>query len=369
MQFLPSLAIFAAANLLWLALTGVHLGGDSGLFLDGARRLLEGQPLVDREPSYVGYAAVVAASQALGAGLPGVVLFQISVATLGAGAVYRLGMELGGPRVAAIATGLLTIDFDVNRWHTYVLADSLFLSMFVICVWLVHRAAEQQALSRYGVALVALIVTSLVRPEGWFAIPAAGLYWVARGTKSGVPRLAASAGAVVACLLGALIVAPRLSGNLSAVNPAAMLERGQTIWDYDGWRLAMPAAVDSARSGQAPGPIAYAIQHPIATAELMVARLGVHLAHIRPFYSSAHNAVIVLWLVPVYALATIAVWRTWSQPLTRWCAAAFASQAIVVALTHADWDGRYLAHVMPIVYPFVGAGLWTVVARQSQTSP
>ncbi len=113
-------------------MTGVHLGGDTGLFLDGARRLLEGQPLVDREPSYLGYVAVVAASQAVGGGLLGVVLFQIAVATAGAGAVYRLGMELGGARVAAIATGLLTIDFDVNRWHTYVLADSLFLSVFAV---------------------------------------------------------------------------------------------------------------------------------------------------------------------------------------------------------------------------------------------
>jgi len=101
MQFLPSLAIFAAVNLVWLAISGVHLGGDTGLFLDGARRLLDGQPLVDREPSYLGYVAVIAASQAVGAGLLGVVLIQIAVATAGAGAVYRLGMELGGTRVAA----------------------------------------------------------------------------------------------------------------------------------------------------------------------------------------------------------------------------------------------------------------------------
>ncbi|MET0163704.1 MAG: hypothetical protein ABW318_01710, partial [Vicinamibacterales bacterium] len=98
---------------------------------------------------------------------------------------------------------------------------------------------------------------------------------------------------------------------------------------------------------------------------LMLARLGVHLAHVRPFYSTAHNAVIVLWLLPIYALAGIAFWTSRGQALTRWCALAFASQALVVALTHADWDGRYLAHVMPIVYPFAGAGLWAVVNRRT----
>ncbi len=172
----------------------------------------------------------------------------------------------------------------------------------------------------------------------------------------------ASAVVAGASLIVALIVAPRLSGNLSAVNPAGMLERGQTIWDYDGWRIAMPPPAGDAPG---PGPIAYALQHPIATAELMLARLGVHLAHVRPFYSTAHNAVIVLWLLPIYALAALAFWTSEEQPLTRWCALAFASQAFVVALTHADWDGRYLAHVMPIVYPFAAAGLWAVVNRRT----
>jgi hypothetical protein len=364
MQFLPSLAIFAAANLVWLAITGVHLGGDTGLFLDGARRLLDGQPLVDREPSYVGYVAVVAASQALGSGLIGVVLFQIAVATLGAGAVYRLGMELGGARVATIATGLLTIDFDVNRWHTYVLADSLFLSAFVLCVWLVHHAAERRTWSGYVVALVVLIATSLIRPEGWFALPAAGFYWVARGLNGRAARLIGSAGVIGACLVTSLVVAPRLGGNVSAVNPAGMLQRGQTIWAFDGWRLAMPQPDESVPSTQAPGPISYAMRHPIATLELMLARIGVHLAHVRPFYSLAHNTVIVLWLLPVYALSMFAIWASWNRPLTRWCALAFGSQALVVALTHADWDGRYLAHVMPIVYPFVALGFWTIVSRR-----
>lgn len=352
-----SLAIFAAANLAWLALTGVHTGGDTGLYLDGARRLLDGQPLVDREPSYVGYVAVVAASQFLGSGLVGVALFQIAIATLAAGAVYRMGTELGGARVAVLATSLLTVDFDVNRWHSYILADSLYLSAFALSVWLVYRASNEPfRISRYLAALLLLMASSLIRPEGWFVLPAAGLFWVARGVHGRWPRLGASAAVVVASLGVALLVAPRVSGNVSAVDPAEMLRRGQTIWDYDGWRVPMPVANGS-------DAIAFATEHPIATAELMLARLGVHLAHVRPFYSSAHNLVIVLWLVPVYALTALAVWRRWPHSLTRWCALAFASQALVVALTHADWDGRYLAHIMPIVYPFVAMGAWMLVTR------
>jgi 4-amino-4-deoxy-L-arabinose transferase-like glycosyltransferase len=359
-----ALAIFAVVNLGLFAYGGVHLGGDTGLFLDGAQRLLEGRRLIQREPSYLGYLSVVAFSQGLGGGLVGVVLLQIAVATLGAGAVYRLGMELGGSRTAMVAAGLLTVDVDVNRWHTYVLADSLFISMFAVCAWAVYLAAHQRQGAVYFVALGLLLATGLIRPEGWFAFPAAGLYWVARGVKRRPARLMASAGVVAACVAASLVVAPRLSGNLRAVNPAGMLERGQTIWDYDGWRLAMPeSAPDS--SGRPPGPIQYALRHPIATGQLMLARIAVHLAHVRPFYSLAHNLAIVVWLLPIYALAAVAIRTSWTQPLTRWCAMAFASQAVVVAMTHADWDGRYLAHVMPIVYPFAAAGFWMLVRRRA----
>ena len=359
-----ALAIFAGVNLALLAYSGVHVGGDTPLFLDGAQRLLEGRRLIAREPSYLGYLAVVGFSQGLGGGLVGVVLLQIAVATLGAAAVYRMGMELGGSRAALLATGLFTIDLDVNRWHIYVLADSLFLSIFAVCVWAVHLAAERREPLLYFVASALLLAASLIRPEGWFAFPAAGLYWVARGVTARRAQMVASVLVIGACAGAALFVTPRLRGNLRAVNPAAMLERGQTIWDYDGWRLAMPESAPDA-SGQAPGPIGYAIQHPMATAQLMLARIGVHLAHVRPFYSVAHNAAIALWLLPIYVLAAIAIRSSWARPFTRWCAVALVSQAVVVAMTHADSDGRYLAHVMPMIYPFAAVGFWLLAGKRT----
>jgi hypothetical protein len=45
------------------------------------------------------------------------------------------------------------------------------------------------------------------------------------------------------------------------------------------------------------------------------------------------------------------------NPLARWLLAVVAAHAAFVALTHADWDGRYLAHVLPLLYVFSGVGL------------
>jgi hypothetical protein len=157
---------------------------------------------------------------------------------------------------------------------------------------------------------------------------------------------------------------PRLSGNLAAVGPAEMLRRGQTIWAFDGWRIEMPP--DAVFNDGHPAPadaIVYAWRHPASTVTLMAARVAVHFAHVRPYFSAAHNAFVVVWLAPVYVLAAWGFWRWRRHPLSLWCLAVIATQTAIVALTHADWDGRYLAHVLPLMYPFAGAALAVTIAR------
>ena len=195
---MQALFFFAAVNLVLLAFIGPLTGGDTVIYLDGATRLLDGQPLVERQPSYIGYIVIVAACQAMGVGLLGLILLQIAMATVAAGAVYRLGAELAGARAALIATSVFALDVETNRWHAYVLADSLYMSALTVAVWCVHGASGSPR--RWGsvlAAIASLIVAGLIRPEGWFVLPSGGaLLDCARASGSdtplgGVPRAGA----------------------------------------------------------------------------------------------------------------------------------------------------------------------------------
>jgi hypothetical protein len=333
------LAAFVAVNLVLIAINGVSSGGDTGLYVDGARAMLQGHPLIDRQPSYTGYIAIVALSLAAGG-------------------------ALGGSFAAAIAVWLFALDVDTNRWHRFVLSDSLFLSVATITVWLVYRVSAGGSLGARMAASVMLLITALIRPEGWFLIPLALAFWVSRMGAPVRVRAAGVVGVIALSVVMAALVVPRLGGNLKAVGPADMLRAGQTIWDFNGWRVPMPVDPvfeDGDRtSGDA---VVYAFRHPISTAALMLARLGVHFGHVRPYFSPAHNAAIVVWLVPVYALAAWALWKTRSRALTVWLAAAAGSQLFVVALTHADWDGRYLSHMMPLIYPLTAYAVAAAAGR------
>lgn len=358
------LLAFAGVNLAMVAVIGVQMGEDSPLYVDGARALLGGEGLEARQPSYLGYISLVALAEWLRVGLIGLAVIQVAIATIAAAVVYRIAAELAGPAAGALSVVLLTIDAHTNRWHAYVLSDSVFASLLVVAAWLAYRPGARLA------AAALLVVAAFVRPEGWFVIPAVAIYWVWRDVSRPAVRWAALAGVAACCALLVVLVAPRLSGNLQAVGPGEMLRSGQTIWDYDGWRLAMPdePVADSAW-GSAGRAIDYAVKHPVSTVALMLARLGVHVLHLRPFYSAAHNVVIAAWLLPVYALGAYACWRLRHHGLMRWCLVVIATQALVVALTHADWDGRYLAHVLPLWYPLAAGGLVYSMARWRGVPP
>ncbi|MGE3342148.1 MAG: glycosyltransferase family 39 protein [Vicinamibacterales bacterium] len=357
--------MFIAGNLALLAWSGVKVGGDTGIYIDGATALLNGQPLTERQPSYLGYIAVVAAFQAIGAGLTGLVIAQVAAAVVAAVAVYRLALELGGRVAGGLAVVWFAFDINTNRWHAYILSDALFMSCLAGSAWLVHVATARPARwSRYAVASVAMVAAGLIRPEGWFVIPAAVLYWVALAEEAAGRKVAALGAGMAVCIGLYAVVAPRLGGNLQAVGPAEMLRSGQTIWEYDNWRVEMPDdPIWSSQTGSQAAVI-YAVRHPISTAKLMGARLLVHTVHVRPYYSRAHNLVIAAWLLPLYAAAVAGAWALRRHPLLWWCGLVLATQSLVVALTHADWDGRYLAHVMPLVYPFASCGL-AVLLRQA----
>ena len=47
---------------------------------------------------------------------------------------------------------------------------------------------------------------------------------------------------------------------------------------------------------------------------------------------------------------------------------AIGTQTLVVALTHAEWDGRYLAHVLPLIYTLTGAGVAVLVGKSVPAS-
>ena len=166
-----------------------------------------------------------------------------------------------------------------------------------------------------------------------------------------------------------LVAAPGLAGSIGPVGPGEMLRQGQTIWNYEGWRLSDAGRFAVRRGmgwtarraclcGQSSDQHRHADDRESRRAP--DPRATVLL--------DGSNLVIAVWLTPVYLLASYGGWVLRRHPLVRWCAAAIGTQTLVVSLTHAEWDGRYLSHVLPLIYPLTAAGLTLVSsARRSRS--
>jgi hypothetical protein len=195
-----------------------------------------------------------------------------------------------------------------------------------------------------------------MRPNGWVLLPVAAIHWIARTSLPRRRTYAASALAVLAFLSAAALLGS-LRRGIQEEAPDYWLRQGTVLWNMTDWRVPMPAEpVDAPQEGW-PGALRYVARHPVASSRLALTRMGVELIHVRPFYSSTRNALAAFSVVVFYPFAILAAWRLRAVPLARVMIAIIASHLLIVALTFADWDGRFLLYFLPLVYVFAACDL------------
>jgi hypothetical protein len=332
-------------------LLGVRLGGDSSRYLQAGEHILS-SPWPGKSASYAGYVLIVALSRPVG--LVGLVALQVLAAAVASIALFDIGRQLSGV-VAGLAGGLLfAVNIKIASWHSYVLTDSMYISFVVITVWAVHRAIERRTAAAYATGTVVTVFTASLRPTGWILLPVVASYWVWRRTDSALIR--SSAIAAIAVAFGVMVLTvPLLARGVSAENPTRMLYEGRVQWAPEEARMPMPVA-DKDDDSLAAG-VRYLAQHPVESARLALARVVRSLTAARPYFSTIHNWAIIAYLTPVYMLAILGSSRVWRQPLFGLTAAVVVAHMAIVAATFADYDGRFLLYVLPLMITLAGVGV------------
>jgi 4-amino-4-deoxy-L-arabinose transferase-like glycosyltransferase len=326
----------AIVNLALFAWMGVRHGGDTTRYLSSADDLLAGRPFAG--PGgwvYFGYNGLIALCEAGGVGQVGLILVQILVAALATLALYDLGRQLAGPLAGLLAGGFFILDYDIAQWHTYVLTDSLYISLVALATWMVHRAAGG-GMRRHLEALVVVTLAALIRPNGWILIPIAAIYWIARTRLSAGRKYAAA-----------------LSVSLLCVSVAVTIVVTQLMPRAQRSSAATPG--QPANSQRLPFVPALAARYSL-DATRIPGRLVATLLHVQKTFSFWHNAAIVAVVGVVYPLAAWGFIRTRRRPLSRLMAVVIGGHLFIVAVTFADRDGRYLLYSFPLMVVFAAGG-------------
>jgi 4-amino-4-deoxy-L-arabinose transferase-like glycosyltransferase len=351
-------SLFLFMNLTILMSGGVRLGGDSPRYLGGAENLLRGLPLQRREIFHSGYESLIAVCRLTGAGLTGVICIQILLAATASVALYDLGRRLHGHRAGLIAAGLFVSNPDITRWNAFILTDSLYISLVILSVWSIHTASRRKRYW-YFTAAAALGMAASVRPNGLLLLAVAVPYLVGHFISRQRLRRVVVSGIVMAAMLGAL-AASRFFPVSSHEHLEVTLRNG--ITGIDPWRVPMPPDPVPIRGDWA-AAFSYAAAHPFASLRLALTRVLIELIHIRPFYSFRHNMILLATLPFIYFLALPGIKLNRDRSLTHLLLLVILSHLFLVAVTFADWDGRFLLHILPLICLFSSCAAASLIDR------
>ena len=361
-----SFAIFLTsiiAQAIYLRLFGIHLGGDSQFYLDGASMLIDshfnflhlssnGYPAY-----YFAYPTIIAA---LGNPFT-VICFQIILQAVASVLLFLLASQIFD-KITGIAAGFIfALSFEIFQWNTYILTDSIFVSLLVIAAYFHMLAIQRKRLSLWASFIGITSMLLFLRPT---TIPFIGAIIMAATW-----NLQKAQKAVLYCT-GILIIVFIVFHSLSqdaglrlGINGyihyfASLFDNGTIVRDRAS--LSINPHWDSG----------FSTWNIAVFGEMVSLRL---IAFWMPFiqeFSTAHKILNVFTLIPIFIFGTLGISYSLNGPRT-------ASQSrniifflsiiltfwIFQSFTEIDYDWRYRLPVLPFLIAFAAFGLTSSLTR------
>jgi 4-amino-4-deoxy-L-arabinose transferase-like glycosyltransferase len=160
---------------------------------------------------YMGYNLLLTGLLALFKDPVAIVYAQALVASLAIILIYQIGRILFNKRTGVIAGLFYLYNWDVTLWSTYLLSDSFFVSLLILCVYLLIRALESRRNQDRILFVAAALYLLLFRPTGVAVVAVLTLFVLFRLDHAGLRRFAARHRWLLA---GSLLTVVLLAGSL-----------------------------------------------------------------------------------------------------------------------------------------------------------
>ena len=336
---------------------GVRHGRDTVRYLDAAALLLSGKIPAGLATRYMGYNLFVAFILWVGLSHTAIVLIQAALTSVAAYCLYRVALNLYGSRTGILAVILYIGYAEIHAWNFYILTESLFTSMLIISLFLVMECREWWWMAA---ASLVVIFTFTVRPHGVIILPSVGIYilyslWKTRSYK-------ALFGVACIFLLATPVVFKVVSHFLTFSDIAQKYADGIIISEYKSFHLTMPGVLPenfTQAHNRLYQILIFFIYKPGFFLKLTGMKLRYFFLHTRPYNSIFHNYFSMLTLLPAYVLAIWGLMARANHPEGKLLLVLVCFfQALAVSLTMADWNGRHLLPILPIIFVFSAKGFW-----------
>ncbi|MGN6646382.1 MAG: hypothetical protein ACTHJT_07620 [Cytophaga sp.] len=348
-------------NLLLYFSLGVKYAIDTARFDTEASAWLTGTFETSYHFWYSGYIAILALSRLLFSSIYPSILLQCIV-SLTATLLFYTGLcrILKNERTAFIASGLTILYLPIQQWNVCLLTESFFISSILLFIWAYSLEDwRTKWISLYTIAIVA----TMLRPNGGILLIALFIL-TAREILSKQNRL-------YVYTIGLLL----LTGILFLLNCATdvfyqfmadSFAKGEIICGYKGWIIPVgtPASV-STTEGSIVKILGLIIDQPLKSLQLGCCRFAALWTDVRMYYSSLHNIFISLLLLPAYIFAATGFmhYRKIHRGVFIFTIVYTGLNSVLVMITYADWDGRFLVPLLPVIFIWSALGIQKIFMR------
>ncbi|MDO8512143.1 MAG: hypothetical protein Q7S57_02630 [bacterium] len=336
---------------------GVAYGSDSTRYIDAANHLVHERVIPQGMASaYMGYNLFVAIIYSFDLGDSEVVFVQVVLVLISALCLYHITFSLCKNRLAAFCSAILYLCLlDIHTWDFYILTDSFFSSMTIISLYLILRFKNFYQLF-YVIPIV--LWTAFIRPTGFVLLISLIIYgalYLWNNKRYGILLL----------LIGLSVLSAPISFHVvdSMANKMGVVDtflKGEIIWGYSEKSVSVPQNIQINNYFERNSLfeiLLFVKNNFIFVIKLAGMKLFYFLLHVKPFYSNAHNLLIVISYFPIYVFAGIGFLSKIDFSKKVLIMSYLLGQTIIVMLTFEDWDGRFLSAIMPLVIIFAAIGL------------
>ncbi|MFW7378373.1 MAG: hypothetical protein ACOH5I_06185 [Oligoflexus sp.] len=351
---------------------GFRIGNDATRFLSGAESLLNSETLEVREFNYIGYILLVSVNKIFDWNASGIYFFQISFHVLACVLLFLIGRNISSYKTGLIVSlgwGFLIFH---TYWNFYIMSDSLFISLLIMIIFLFQRLKYKRSIDILCF-LTAVIYLGIFRPNGFYlaVIFLLGSLFI---IQSWLLRFG-----IITCIMLFMGISPTSPTGIvfwSGESQGSFIK--DLIWGQliDGtiiWKkvlIDMPHPENQSPNNIISGYAKYVLNFPIETIGLYLQRIFHFLFNWNPYYSMMRNVVNFCFLAGFHSIFLIGLlYAKKKDPFFCTIAIAILFHLCFVALTHVDYDGRFLAYILPLQVVFVMKGLQSIAHFASKFEP
>lgn len=292
-----------------------------------------------------------------------IILFQCVVSGFAVLLLYKASVMIFSNRLSGFLAAVIFLCWwDNIQWNTTLMTESLACSL--MCFLIYRLSIFKGKLKDFTWILILLTLGFFTRPTGVIPIVGVIIFLLVyyRDMVNKVRGLIFFISAIL--LLGGILAADQMflrwdfteqyvQGNIvTYMNVIEGSELYEPSLRLDPTELILP----SSQARPLIKMLTFMYQNPIHFLKASSLKFWYLISGIRPYYSTLHNVVVLIWMMVIYGLFYLGWKQLANKPFRFFVMVIILVNCLLVSISTVDWDNRFYIPMEPVIVLVAGRG-------------